>query len=286
MDEWLEPGVMTDPGKYRHLLDDLPADVPALFRVVQGLMLHEFWADEYGVTLPPPPRETVNTRPVERLLEAIVACDDRPLGETREPGGRIATNCRGFTVLAVALLRVKGVPARSRSGFGAYFTDGYYEDHWVVEFFDGARWRLGDAQLDDLQAGRLGVTFDRTDIPRDRFVIPSDAWRLVRDDRADPSRFGLSAIGEAGEWWIAANLMRDAAALTGVETLPWDTWGVMPEPDDAVDRALFEELAAATAGPSMPDVRRLLTDDRLRVPEEVFNVQRGRREPLLVTSAA
>jgi NADH-quinone oxidoreductase subunit H len=63
------------------------------------------------------------------------------------------------------MLRAKGVPARSRCGFGAYFTPGFYEDHWVAEFFDGSRWRLADAQFDEFQRGRLRIGFDVTDVP-------------------------------------------------------------------------------------------------------------------------
>jgi hypothetical protein len=285
MTDWTTPGVMTDPGKYAYLFDDLPSDVPGLFRAGHGTMIHEFWAGAYGVELPDtPPRETVNLRRVEDLLAAIVRRDDRPLTVPREPAGRIATNCRGFTVLAVAMLRTKGIPARSRCGFGAYFTPGFHEDHWVAEFWDGSRWRLADAQFDDLQKRRLKITFDVTDVPRDRFIVAGDAWQRVRTGGADPSTFGLSGIGEAGDWWIAGNLLRDAAALVDLETLPWDTWGAMPSPDDAVDHALFDQLAAATAEPDMDAVRRLLADDRLRVPEKVRNEQRGRDE--LLTSAA
>jgi hypothetical protein len=131
-----------------------------------------------------------------------------------------------------------------------------------------------------VQRGKLSIDFDLTDVPHDRFLIAGDAWRRYRTGQADPDRFGLSFIPEAGNWWIAANLMRDAAALDGVEVLPWDTWGGMPEPADQVDLALFDELAGATAGPSMAEVRRLLADDRLRVPAEVFNVLRKRREAL------
>jgi transglutaminase-like putative cysteine protease len=34
-------------------------------------------------------------------------------------GDRLAANCRGFTVLATAMLRAHGVPARARCGSGA-----------------------------------------------------------------------------------------------------------------------------------------------------------------------
>ena len=41
--EWTQPGVMTDPGKYAGLLDELPADAAGVARVAQGLLIHEFW---------------------------------------------------------------------------------------------------------------------------------------------------------------------------------------------------------------------------------------------------
>lgn len=276
--QWMEPGGMTAAGKYAGLFDGLPAGPGGVARVVQGLMIHEFWVGSYGVTLVEEDRDRVNLRRVEQVLDAIVSRDDRPLDVPRVPAERIVTNCRGFTVMAVAMLRAQGVPARARCGFGAYFTPGYFEDHWVVEYRDGDRWRLLDAQIDELQRKQLGLDFELTDVPYDQFVIAGAAWRRVRAGQADPNRFGLTGIKEFGDWWIAANLMRDAAALENVELLPWDVWGAMPEPTDTVDVALFDELAAATAEPSMGDVRRLMADDRLRVPSKVFNVQHRRKE--------
>ena len=272
---FLEPGVLASPGKYAALFDGLPADPAGVAAVVHGLLIHEFWAGAHGVTLAGADRDRVNLRRVEQVLDAIVSADDRPLSVPRPPAARIATNCRGFTVMAVAMLRSKGVPARARCGFGGYFTPDFFEDHWVAEFFDGARWRLLDAQIDGLQREQLAIDFDLTDVPHDRFVIAGDAWRQVRAGRADPARFGLSMIDEAGDWWIAANLMRDAAALLGVEVLPWDDWGPMPGPDDPVDVALFDELAAATTEPSIDHLRRIMP-----VPEQVFNVQHKRLETL------
>jgi hypothetical protein len=75
--------------------------------------------------------------------------------------------------------------------------------------------------------------------------------------------------------------MRDAAALRNLELLPWDLWGVMPEPGDAIDAALFDELAVATLSDE-DRLPALMADDRLRVPAEVFNVQHGRKEPVEV----
>jgi hypothetical protein len=279
---YTQPGVLTDAGKHAPLFDGLPADPAGVARVVQGLMIHEFLVGAYGVTLAEEDRDRVNLRRVEQVLDAVVSRDDRPLDVPREPAQRIATNCRGFTVMAVAMLRSKGVPARGRCGFGAYFSEGLFEDHWVVEFWDAGqrRWRLMDAQIDEKQRGMFKIDFDLTDVPRDRFVVAGDAWDQVRAGQADPAKYGLSSINESGDWWIAANLMRDAAALDNIELLPWDVWGAMPEPEDKVDEALFDELAAAVREPSLPEVRRLLQDERLRVPDEVYNVQHRQKEPI------
>jgi hypothetical protein len=279
---FLQQGVMTTPGKYAALFDGLASDAAGVARIVQGLLIHEFWTGAYEVTLAEPDRDRVNLRRVEQVLDAIVSRNDRPLSVAREPDSRIATNCRGFTVMAVAMLRANGVPARSRCGFGAYFTEGFFEDHWVAEYWDprAGRWKLLDAQIDDVQRAELTIDFDLTDVPHDRFVIAGDAWEQFRAGRADPSKYGLSGIQEAGDWWIAANLMRDAAALNGVELLPWDEWGAMPKPGEKYDPGIFDALAAATREPSIDDVQRLMTDERLRVPAEVYNVQHQRLEAI------
>jgi hypothetical protein len=280
---YTEPGLLTSAGKYESLFDGLPADVAGVARVVQGLLFHEFLAHEYGVALTDDAKATVHLRPVEAMLDAVVAVDDRPLDQPRPPERRMATNCRGFTVLAVAMLRARGVPARARCGFGNYFGgSGFNEDHWVVEWYDAGRdrWRLADAQLDEKQRGLFGVGFDTTDVPRDRFLVAGDAWTRYRSGSADPDRFGLSAINETGAWWIAANLMRDAAALDGVEVLPWDCWGAMPEPADPVDEALFDRLAELTREPSAELSRFLRDDERVRMPDMVRNALRQRLEPL------
>jgi hypothetical protein len=45
-------GKMIHPGPYVYLYNDLPSEVPTLVEVVQGLMLHVFWAERYGLNLP------------------------------------------------------------------------------------------------------------------------------------------------------------------------------------------------------------------------------------------
>jgi len=286
-DYYLRPGKMTSAGRYAPLTEKLPRDIPALAAVVQGLIVHEFMAADYGAPLSEEDRASVHIRPAEEILAQIVARDDRPLEIAREPSGRLAGTCRHFTVLMVTLLRAQGVPARARCGFGAYFGTGTFEDHWVCEYWnsDQARWILVDAQIDDIQRGWFKIGFDVTNVPRDQFLVAGQAWDQVRAGAADPGDFGLSVIKEYGDWWIAANLVRDASALLNLELLPWDVWGAMPEPGEPIDdelAALFDRLARLTQDPDDcgAELRELGQDDRLRVPAAVYNAQRDRPETL------
>lgn len=285
---YTRPVGMTSAGRYAPLLSGLPRDVRRLAAVAQGLLIHEHLAEHYGVNLSAADRATVHVRPVEGLLEQIVSRDDRPLHVAREPAARVAGNCRHFTVLTAAMLRAQGTPARARCGFGGYFTPGWFEDHWVCEYwhFGRRQWLLLDAQIDDPQRGWFGIDFDVADVPRDQFWVAGQAWRACRSGTADPARFGLTLVGEAGEWWIAENLVRDSAALRNIEVLPWDSWGAMPGPDKPIDgglAALLDRLADLTQSPDAhhAELEKLCEDDRLRVPGTVRNAARNRDEALV-----
>lgn len=282
LEYYARPAAMTSVGRFLPLVEALPRDVAPLAGIVQGLVIHEHIAPAYGVTLSDEDRGSVHIRPAERLLERIVARDDRPLDVAREPAERLAGNCRHFTVLMVAALRAHGTPARARCGFGAYFGTGTFEDHWVCEYWhaEQQRWILVDAQIDERQREMFPIDFDLTDVPRDRFLVAGDAWAQCRAGTADPDKFGLSLLDEAGYWWIAGNLMRDAAALCNLELLPWDTWGAMPAPDETPDDVLFDKLAPLTLAPDVELADLFRDDPRLRVPPTVHNELLDRDEPV------
>jgi hypothetical protein len=149
----------------------------------------------------------------------------------------------------------------------------------VCEYWNATagRWMLADAQVDDVQRPVLGAGFDVLDVSRDDFLVAGDAWRRCRAGLADPGKFGLSLLDEAGYWWIAANLLRDVAALNNMEMLPWDIWGEMLRPNEEPDKAqvaLFDELAALTTDPDAGFAElaaRYQADPRLTVPATVRN---------------
>ena len=274
-----EPAGFTSPGSHAGELARLPADLAALTEVAHGLIVHEHLTGMYGFDLAEARRASVHLRPVSRLLDQIVAEDGRPLDVAREPSARVPGNCRHFTVLTVAALRAHGIAARARCGFGGYFGTGWYEDHWVCEYRDAAtgRWTLADAQIDDVQRKAFGLGLDVLDLSRDDFLVAGDAWLRCRAGLADPGKFGLSQMDEAGYWWIADNLLRDVAALNNTEMLPWDMWGEMLRPNEEPDEAqvaFFDQLAALTAGPDAGFAEltaRYRADPRLTVPATVFN---------------
>ncbi len=282
------PGGLTSPGRFTALFDELPGDVAALVRTVQGLVLHQYMAKAYGVTLSAERAGECHIRSVERMLECLLAHDGRPLATSRPAERRLAGVCSHFTSLVTAMLRARGVPARARSGFGDYFNPGYHEEHILCEYWHAAeaRWVRVDTQLDEVWHRQLHVDFDPLDVPPDRFLGAGEAWARCRAGVADPAQFGIFVGDLRGLWFVAGELVRDLAALNRMELLPWDVWGAMPRPgqplaDDQL--AFFDQLASLSRAPDPAFARlrgRYEADDRLRVPATVFNAVRNRPESI------
>jgi hypothetical protein len=99
-----------------------------------------------------------------------------------------------------------------------------------------------------------------------------------RSGKGDPNLFGIFQGNRRGLWFIAAELIRDVAALNKMEVLVWDVWGAMPKSDTRFDAALlkyFDQLAALTHDPdaSFDDLMTLYRYDHgVQVPPVVFNV--------------
>jgi hypothetical protein len=283
-------GPMMAPGAHRAELSELPEDLAKLCEVVQGVLIHRDMAPFlYNLNLSKEQRDDGNIRPIAQMLTRIHALDARPLIVAREPAHRLPSVCRHFSLLLSGMLQEQGIPARPRCGFGAYFNKGKFEDHWVTEYWNDSEKRciLVDAQIDAVQKKQFKPDFNTLDVPRDRFIIAGDAWQMCRSGRADASNFGLSMIpGLHGMWFIAGNVVRDLASLNGMAMLPWDVWGLMEMKDDALTeekKTLLDRVAKLTlAGDEgFPQVREIYeSDERLRVPPVVFNVDRNTAEPI------
>ena len=282
-----QPGGMTNPGSQANLLEGLPSSIADLCKLVQGTTIHIFWAERYGISLPPERQAEVQLRSLERRLKRMVELDPRPLTDARPLDKKVVGNCRDFTLLLVSILRHQGVPARARCGFGAYFLHNHYEDHWVCEYWDITqdRWVLVDAQLDDFQCNAMKIPFAPLDVPRDQFIMGGRAWQMCRNGQAAPESFGIFDMHGLG--FVRGNLVRDIAALNKVELLPWDCWGIIeaPEPSSHGDLTFLDQLAGLTCDdvPNFDKVHSLYkSDTRLRMDGTLHSYTNGGMETIQI----
>lgn len=243
----------TDPGRWAPLVAELPPDPARLPGELSGFLLHPFIAPMRGERVPEAAANDQDIRSVEAMLDRLQARVPGALATARAAPDRLFCVCAGFARIATAVFRAHGLPARCRSGFATYFAAGNLEDHWVCEYWTGAGWRLLDAQLDPASVRDLGLDFAPWDVPRDRFLDGSTAWRRMRAGELDASRMGLSPLGLAGAWFVVGNLMLDVAALNKEELLPWEKWSIGrecgPDRDLAPEwNARLDEVAGLLGG--------------------------------------
>lgn len=253
-----EHSVLTDPGKYAALYEELPRDVPGLARVVQGLLIPPYVAllrDQYHVD----PEEIDNEpfgpfgpRRMEALIERIQIRHAATLTVARPPVLRIGVICRNYAVLLASMLRQQGIPARARVGFGGYFASVYAVDHRITEYWHEAqqRWVRVDAMIDEIQRAGRNLTFDTLDLgPGDPFWLAGEVWQRCRAGELDPQDFGDSDI-DRGMPPIRYALLHDFAYLNKCEMLGCDAWGELiskPEAElSSADLALLDQIAALT----------------------------------------
>ena len=110
---YLTPGPMTESRAHADLLDGLPADVAGIVGVVQGLLVHVFWAGRYGLELTPE-REAEVKIPRARA-EAGPDPRARSLTSDRSPPARAATR-RQLPRLLTGADRVAPAPGLQRAG--------------------------------------------------------------------------------------------------------------------------------------------------------------------------
>jgi len=273
-------GVMSDPRKYSPWFTDLPDEIPALCKVVQGLLIHEGWAGQYGVSMSEDRTLESGIRMVAEKMDRILQLDKRPLVEPRHPSKRLFSICRDFALLLTTLLRQKGIPARARFGFATYFfppdADVGFGDHVITEYWHAQdrRWVLVDAQLDALQREAVQISFDPCNVPRDVFLTADVAWQRCQNEGADPKKFGFLP-GYTGLWYVKGHLARDIAALNKIEMLCWDYWGIFERRDfdlPAEDLKLLDKAAelSLAGNQDFGKLRSLYHQDmRLRVPPVV-----------------
>jgi hypothetical protein len=252
------------------LLADLPSAPVEICAVAQGLVVLPNLATGFGIG--EERLEERSIRAVSDILRVLRSHDDRGITHPRSEQSRVVGTCRHFALLACAFMRHRGIPARCRAGFAAYFAPGSHLDHWVVEHRHPVepRWVRVDPEI-------LG--FDHVAAPDDladgEFLTGGEAWVRCREGGADPSTFGVDGFPENfGIGEVRGNLVRDLAALNKVEMLPWDEWGRMAasyagETGPDYD-ALMDTIAATCASDDEEAIVALYESHDLAVPAGRF----------------
>jgi len=261
--DYRRPGPFTtlDPSQLA-LAASLPDDPVAICSAARGLVIHPFEATPLG--MPETRLAEKQIRPVNQLIEALVALDPAPLHEPRPEEKRIVGTCRTFATLSCALLRLRGISARARAGFATYFVAGRNLDHWIVEYDAGDRWVRVDSQV-------LGQSFvpRPDDLAPGEFLTGGEAWTAYRGG-ADGQSFGVAGTDHAwGPAEIRGNAIRDLAALCDREMLPWDEWGRMTASYEGRTGAdydqLIDRIAAACAADDPEELTRLYASEDLSI---------------------
>ncbi|ANS69781.1 hypothetical protein SLINC_7557 [Streptomyces lincolnensis] len=250
-------------------MDGLPDDPVGICAAVHSLFIQPFDAVPLGI-----PEERMaerNIRPASDLVDRLTALDPAPLHRTRTPEERVVGTCRHWAILACALLRARGIPARARCGFGTYFEAGRGFDHWITEYWKSEERRWVRVDVEHLDK-------DHVEHPEDlapgEFLTGGEAWTRYRAGLIDPQTFGVPGTDHAwGPAEISGNTVRDLAALGGREMLPWDEWGRMTEAYDGLTGPEYDDLldavAEACAGQDPAALTRLLGHRDLAVPADM-----------------
>jgi hypothetical protein len=283
---WKDQSTFTDPGMARAVIDELPADLAALREASSQLVFHYRAGGDWAENGMPAERAgEIDTRYADAMFALLLTRGEPTLTRKRPPSDRVVGCCRDAALLFVSLARHKGIPARMRVGFAAYFHPGLLMDHVVAEAWDQAagRWRLIDGEMSSdwipdtpEMAGR---PVDWTDLAGDQFVTGARAWQAARAGTSDPERHltapDLNAPELRGWPLLARHAVHDLAALNKTEMLVWDAWGMQlglgPGPVAAHDAELLDEICAQAVGCGIsPDaVAALAGRDELRVPATV-----------------
>ena len=204
---YLMTSVYTYAGNYENYFKNLPDDISELCKLVCSQVIHRVTLKEgntnanlsllYGDMTKFP---WYRIRCEDDILQTAAAMtaelfrlDNNGFIPERQVENKIVVTCRYVSVLMSAILKAKGIPCRSRSGFAPYFKDGFSLDHWINQYWDfrQLKWVTFDADF----FGDDSIGFSQYDIPSDRFDWAADTWLKIRENQTDGTKF-LWAGGE------------------------------------------------------------------------------------------
>ena len=228
LDHYLATSVYTYAGYYTDYFKNLPDDIPELGKLICSQVIHRVTLKEgntnanesliYGDMTRFP---WYRMRCEDDILQTAVSMtaelfrlDNKGFIPERQAENKIVVTCRYVSVLMSAILKAKGIPCRSRSGFAPYLKEGFSLDHWINQYWDReqTRWITFDADF----FGDSNLGFSQYDIPNNKFDWAADTWLKIRENKTDGNIF-LYAGGEKSLKAVIRAVFYDFHALMNNE---------------------------------------------------------------------
>lgn len=212
--------LFTDLGFYTNFAKNLPDDIETLCSLLRNQLIHPFdLKDEeernnsnsfYGDMTKIPRTSLIYENdlfPTAIAMMAELLRRNPNFTIERKIEDKLHVCCRETSILLVAILKVKGIPARARCGFthAVSETDGA-GDHWIVEYYNelSKEWVLVDPTMayDQETLDYFEIDYSLIDMPRDKFIFAADAYLGLRNGKykkediyafSNPKTFGLKA---------------------------------------------------------------------------------------------
>lgn len=232
-------------------LSGLPDDIAGICEAIRGLIVHPGDLELFGLDFPEERISSRQARSLREFIGRIRSISGQPLSVSREPEDRAVGICRHFSMFLCSVLREKDIPARCRCGFSTYLSNGWFEDHWICEYWNDKNqaWirvdpMMGKIQMKDHRIGGKGI--DPLDLLGESFFCGAAVWKLHRQGLVSGRLCGFSLEeGEFGEWYIRGNMLRDLFSLDKTEYAYQETGRLMSrsyEPDEN-DLAFLDGIA-------------------------------------------
>lgn len=197
----------TDLGLYKSFARSLPNDLKELCLLIRHQTIHPFdlknveiYKDQnsfYGdmttvdkTTL----RFENDLFPTALSIFAELLRRNSKFSKNRLAKDKIHICCREEALLLVSILKVKGIPARCRSGFSYYVTDGKSAgDHWITEYYNKKekRWIFVDPDMyfsKEIQK-EYQISFNLLDIPKNKFITGAESYLGLRTGKYKKNDF-------------------------------------------------------------------------------------------------
>lgn len=202
LEHYKKTGTYTYAGNYKEYFRSLPDDISTLGRLVCSQVIHRVTLKEgntnanasllYGDMNRYPwyrmrcEDDILVTAPA--LTAELFRMDERGFVWDRKTENKIVVTCRHVSVLVSAILKAKGIPARSRAGFAPYFQQGISMDHWINQFYNEKenRWVTIDADGFYEESGMFSFQYD---MPQDCFDWVAKAYLEVRSGKTDGRQY-------------------------------------------------------------------------------------------------